>query len=363
MKRRHRIYLFAASFLVILLIGTLLFVRNANLLLKYKLEQAMGKGFSVERLEVSWRGVEAFNAAYSKPDGTPVFRADHISLSLDLVGALKKELNFSSVTLKGLYILIETDLRGNYINPFSGSTGRPSGTMPQITISRLTVHNGSMDYRDGKVSRPPHVTRLRNIEFEMKDIGLPLKGTASPFVVEAEVQGPHGAGTIKCQGKINLKTLDMESSVVVRNLDITGFKPYFQKKGDANVTGGILHLDMKATVVSGTIKAPGRAVLKNLEFQSTGSLKDTFLGVPRSGVMTLLKNENDEITIDFVLEGDIRNPKFSLRESLLQKFTIGLAGKLGLSVARIGESIIVEGAKQVEKGVKGIGEGIQKIFK
>jgi hypothetical protein len=260
-------------------------------------------------------------------------------------------------------MLIETDLHGNYINPFLRESGKPSGTMPQVTVSRFTVHNGSMDYSDGKITRPPLVTRLRNIEFEIKDIRLPLSGAASPFVMEAAVPGTRSAGTIKCQGKINLKTLDLESAVVVRTLDITGFKPYFQKKGDANVTRGTLDLEMKATITSGNIKAPGKAVLKNLEFQSTGSLKDTFLGVPRSGVLTLLKNENNEITIDFVLEGDIRNPKFNLRESFLQKFTIGLAGKLGLSITRIGESIVVEGARQVEKGVKGIGEGIQKLFK
>lgn len=76
--------------------------------------------------------------------------------------------------------------------------------------------------------------------------------------------------------------------------------------------------------------------------------------------MTLLKNE---ITVDFVIEGNIRNPKISLRESFLQKFTLGLAEELGLSITRIGESIVVKVAKQVEEGVKGIGEGIQKMFK
>jgi len=235
--------------------------------------------------------------------------------------------------------------------------------MPQITINQFTVHNGSMDYSDGKVARPPLVTRLRNLEFEIKDIELPLRGTASPFIMEAAVPGAHGAGTIKCQGKINMKTLDLESTVAVRTLDITGFKPFFQKKGDANVTGGILNLDMKATITSGSIKAPGRAVLKNLEFQSSGTVKDSFLGIPRSAVMDLLKNQTNEITIDFILEGDIRDLKFNLRESFLQKFTLGLAEKLGLSVSSIGESIVVKSAKQVEKGVKGIGEGIQKIFK
>jgi len=363
MKLRSRIYLFVASFLVVLLVGALLLVRNANLLLKYKLEEALGKGFSVEKLEVNWRSVEALNAVYRKPDGIPVFKADHVFLSMDLRGALRKELNFSSVILKNPYLLIETDRRGNYINPFATERGKPSAVLPRITIDRFTVHNGSMDYSDAKVSRPPLVTGLKNIDIEVNDIRLPLHGTESPFVLEAAVTGSRSTGIIKSRGKINLKTSDLQCAVDIRGLDLTGFKAYFQRKSDANITGGTLDLDMKANISGGMIKAPGRAVLKNLEFQSTGGLKDTFLGVPRSAVMTFLKNRNGEIAIDFVLEGNLKNPRFNLRESFIQKFTVGLAETLGLSVTRIGESIIVEGARQIGKGAEGIGEEIQKIFK
>jgi hypothetical protein len=42
-----------------------------------------------------------------------------------------------------------------------------------------------------------------------------------------------------------------------------------------------------------------------------------------------------------------------------------MAEKLGLSVKRIGESIVIfgaEGAKEVGKGAKGIGESIKKLL-
>ncbi len=79
--------------------------------------------------------------------------------------------------------------------------------------------------------------------------------------------------------------------------------------------------------------------------------------------MSFLKNKAEEITVDFILEGDLKNPRFSLRESFVEKLiTLGLAEKLGLSVTRIGESIIVKGAKRLEKGIKGIA-WIEKIFK
>ena len=362
MTLRSKLYLFTASLLAILLIGTFILVRNANLLLRHKLEQALGEGFSVEKIDLTWRSVELTNAVFKKPGGMPVLKADSVFLSLDLAGVLRKEMVFSTVVLKNPYFLIETDRRGNYLNPFHRAGDAPAGALPPVVVRRFVVHGGSMDYSDGKVSRTPLVTRLRDIELEVKDIRLPLEGTISPFVLEAAIPGNQGRGVIKAAGKIDLKTLDLGGTIALKGLDITGFKPYFQKKGDANITKGSLGLDMKANVAGGYIKAPGRAVLKNLEFQSAGTIRDTFLGVPRSGVMSLLKNRNGEIAIDFILQGDIRNPRFSLRESFAEKITIGLAENLGLSVSRIGESIVVEGARQAGKGVRGIGEGVRKLF-
>ena len=55
----------------------------------------------------------------------------------------------------------------------------------------------------------------------------------------------------------------------------------------------------------------------------------------------------------------------TIRGSFIEKVTIAIADTLGLSVKRIGESIVIlgtEGVKEVGKGVKGIGESIKKIF-
>jgi len=50
----------------------------------------------------------------------------------------------------------------------------------------------------------------------------------------------------------------------------------------------------------------------------------------------------------------------------MEKFSIAIAEKLGLSIKRIGESIVTfgaEGVKEVGKGAQGIGESIKKILK
>ena len=110
---------------------------------------------------------------------------------------------------------------------------------------------------------------------------------------------------------------------------------------------------------------PGKAALKDIEFERGSGLGSTFLNLPLSTVLSFLKNHDNEIVVNFVIEGDLNNPKFNFRESLINKISIEMAEKLGLSIQRIGESIVengAEGAKKVCKSVQGIGEGIKRIF-
>jgi len=71
------------------------------------------------------------------------------------------------------------------------------------------------------------------------------------------------------------------------------------------------------------------------------------------------------LRINFVVRGDLNNPKFNLRESFMNRISIAIAEKLGLSIQRIGESIVetgAEGAKEVGKGAKSIAETIKKFL-
>lgn len=335
------------SVLIILFLGVFFLTKNANQILKAKLEAAV-QGFSAEKVELSWKSIEILNVVFKKDDGTPVFKSDSIYLSFDLLGILKKDYTLSHLVLKNPYILIELDRQGRIINPL-----KPSGPLPPISIKQLVIHGGSIDYSDGAISRPPLVTKLRNIEVEINNLAVPFNDTLAFFVIETEVPGKSATGMFKSSGTINMKTHDLNCQVSLKSLDLTNFKPYFQKKSDANISRGLLDLELKADIKAGIINAPGKATIRDLTFQSTGSVKDTFLGIPRSGVLYLLKNNKGAIIIDFVIKGDFKNPKFSLRESLTEKLTKGLAEKLGLDVNRIGKTVARGGAVQL----------LRKIFK
>ena len=59
------------------------------------------------------------------------------------------------------------------------------------------------------------------------------------------------------------------------------------------------------------------ATLKDLEFASGSGIGSKFMGVPLSLVVASLKKSNNEIPVNFVIEGDLNNPKFDLMENLM----------------------------------------------
>jgi len=367
MKTGKKIFLFTfIAIVIILTVTTVLLIKNANRIIKHELDHLLGKDFSVQEIRLKWNEVEALGVSYKNPEGKVVFRADSLSLSTDFAGLLKKDYTISNAVLKNPYLFFETDKKGRLKMPLPSSREKgeekPSSA---FRIQKIKIENGSLDYLDGKIPGEPVLTELRNIDIESENIVFPLKDNVSDYRFTARVSGKLSAGTVHSQGKINLKTLDTDSKVEVKDLDVTHFKPYFQKKGDVNIKRGFLDLDMDVKILLGKIKAPGRAVLKDLQFESTGGVGAKFLSLPAHAILQFVKNNKDQIDFHFILEGDLNNPKFSIREGLVDRLSLGIAGKLGLPIKKIGESVIglgAEGVKQIGKGMKGAGEGIKKLF-
>jgi hypothetical protein len=346
------------------IIAISLLIKNSNRIIKHELESFLGKDFSVQRIDLYWGKVEAFDISFKNPAGQEIFKTDRLILEADFIGLLKKQYILSHISLENPYILVKRDSKGEFLSPFpkKGSKAEGEKPMPPVFFKKIQIRNGSLDYFDGSVSSKPVLTKLRNIELEFKELEFPIRDNFSTYDLVAGVPGKHNTGTLKSNGKIKLINKDMDGKVEIKKLDITELKPYFQKKGDVNVTGGTLDMNMDVRIRSNKINAPGKAVLKDLEFERGSGIGNTFLNTPLSAVVSFLKDNNDEIAVNFVVEGDIDNPKFNLRESLMNKISIAMAEKLGLSIKRIGESIVETGAEGAKEVGKGIGEGIKRLF-
>jgi hypothetical protein len=106
----------------------------------------------------------------------------------------------------------------------------------------------------------------------------------------------------------------------------------------------------------------GRIIIRDLEFAPSRGYFETFMGIPRSALISFLKNRENAIDVDFVLTGDTGNPSFSINEAIATRLAMGMAAELGVSIRSLAEDFGTLGRRSVE-GVAGVVEGAGSVLK
>jgi hypothetical protein len=360
-KKRWVKTLFISVVIFFLIAGSviLLLVKNSNKAIKHILESRFGNIVSIERIDLRWNQVDIFNVILKNKEKKEIVKIEAISLSADFMSFFKKEYVISKLSVKNPYVLIERDKSGKIVGPAlppqsvaekPEETEKPS---PSLILKRIIVTGGSLDYIDRKVSEGrPVFIKLVDIEIEADNVVLPPEDRLTTYRFSAAMPTKGGRGTIKSNGKLNLKTKkDLECKINAQQIDIVSFEPYFQKKNYIDITKGFLDIDINAKVVSNKINAPGKALLRSLEFKSGLQVGNTVFDMPLPAVVSFLKNNRAEIAVNFVLEGDLANPKFSLKKDFINKIIAGMTGQIDSSVKGAGE-LLVDGIRNIGKGIK-----------
>jgi Domain of Unknown Function (DUF748) len=295
----------------------------------------------------------------------PVSRVQSLSFTATSEGIPAKPLLFLDLVLTKPYVRLESDRNGNITSPLPGGTPkqtgaeRQRGTPVQVEVKNLRIASGELLYLDGKIARRPYPVRLTDIALNADTLSLPPEDRYTTYQLSAQIPGNQSTGVLTSSGRTNLKTLDTNGRVSLRDLDLTTLKPYLVKQGYVDVSRGFLDLNLDLSIKKKMIYTPTHAVIKNLAFVTEKGLKDEFLGIPRSLIVKELETNNHQIVFDFILEGSLEDPKFNFRGSLVNRFTIGLANSLGLSVIEARATVIIQGGR----GIRGIGKGVKNLFK
>ncbi len=300
--------------------------------------------------------------------GEPAARVETVRFTAASEGA-QRPLTLSDLVLVKPTLRVQTDRQGKVVSPLPAAAPEPKkgeakeggdtkASLP-VVVKNLKVEGGDLLYLDGKVSRPPHPVRVTDMEIAADRLSFPADGRDTAWRLSARLPGPRGTGVLNASGTTALKTLDTGATGSLRGLDLTAVKPYLLKEGDVDISRGFLDLDVDLAIRNRMLKAPARSVLRDLQFAAGRGLADRFLGVPRGLVVTALEAGNNRIELDFVVEGSLDNPRFSLQESMVSRLAVSLAKRLGLGVVETGESLIVPGGRVL----KGVGDAMKQLLK
>lgn len=228
-----------------------------------------------------------------------------------------------------------------------------------VTVKGLKISQGEALLVDSNIAAPPHQLRITDLSLTLDQLSLPSEDTWTTYDCAFTIPGRDSTGVVRASGKTKFKSLDTAAKASVQGLDVNTIKPYVRKAGDVEAAKGTFGMDMDLRIDKRIVHAPTKAILRNLELAPAKGAADKFMSLPRSAVMSYLKTNNNEIVLDFVVEGDIDDPKFSLRETTARKFAVGLAKKLGIGIVGAGETLI----DAPRRGLRGIGDAFKETGK
>jgi Domain of Unknown Function (DUF748) len=361
--------------LLVVIVGGAIGFRLAMGFLKGKVVEALGPGSEIANIQVGWSGVTVSGLRIKGSQGWPAtdaLRTEQVVIVPSIRGLLSGEVRVWSVRVVKPYVsaLRTKDGKLRVVPtllerpPAKGSAGGAAGT-PPVYIRRITLEDGVVELFDPTVTHQPFKIRLEQLQASVRNVLVPALSGRSEFDLSGILKGVRQDGRVTIGGWAEVATKDSSVKMELREVDLVALQPYLSTAAEARVQRGALDLDLQSDVRRNRLRAPGRATLANLEFETTGAMKDTFTGVPRSAVLSYMKGRDNKITVHFTLEGDITNPQFSLNEAFATRMASALTEGLGVSMRGLAEGAGAfgrKGADVVEETTKALGGAIQGLF-
>ena len=360
-------FILIGIFAVLLIGGYFVLTFYAVKFIQPRLQTVMRTGFTLEEIKLKTTYLSARGIQYEDPVSKQrFFQAGELRIYPSLLSLLKKSLHIKELTVLRPSFFFYRSREGRMIGPWvttkkegeekeiSEKEGKKGGEAVEVRIDRIRIQKGTIDFEDSKVGDPPSQMKLRELDFEIGDIRYPLASLHSPVELNGKMEGKAQEGSIAIRGWIDVKTMDMEASLEIREIEVKTFEPYYRKRVTAEIESGTLDMDSRIVVKEKRVDAPGEMDLINLHIKEGGG---NVFWIPAETLVSLLEKKGHRIKAKFHVKGNVENPQFSLQETFLTQVAISLAQALGIPIKVVGE----EGLHGTLKGEKGLVEGLQSM--
>ncbi|CAH2893972.1 MAG: FIG00453627: hypothetical protein [uncultured Paraburkholderia sp.] len=294
-------------------------------------------------------------------------KAEDITLTPDIRDLLEHRMHIRSVVVRGFDMAVLRtqngtlrllpNLRQSVNRTNDEARGASASSTPrEKQVDHISFEQGRFHFYDMTVGPPAYKVTVSDANATVDNIHLPELKEPTNVDVKGSIKGPSHTGTVTFSGWIRIASKDSQTTSTLRGVDVAMLDPYLVKKtgARAQVTGGTVDMSIQSTVRNYQLHAPGTITVHNLQLADNGNPLDTFLSIPTKAAVAALKTHNGDITLHFVLDGNLRDPKFSVQERLTTRIAEGFAKALGVSVEGV--------AKGAGETVKGLGNALKNLL-
>ena len=334
--------------------------------LKTLVEEALGPRGELREIKVGLSGVEILDLRVRAPDaswpGEDELRARRVRIVPNLFDLLTARLSVDSIGVEGVYVALLRTKNGGmkFIpslldKPVEAAEAAEGGGTTSLGIDRITISDGIVEFFDESIRAEPVRLRIEQLAATVGKLRLPELSGQTSLKVDGIIKGNRQDGRLAIEGVFDVAAKTYGLTTKLRGVDMRLLQAYLIRAAEAGVKHGTLDLDLNSSIAGNKLRAPGTLTLTGLELSSGSS---TFMGIPRKLAVGLLEDRTGKISLKFVLEGDIGDPRFSLNEHLVTRLGSSLADMLGVDF----ESL-VKGAGSVSgDSAKVIGDSIGRAL-
>ncbi len=341
-----------------------------------RIRQALGPEGHFESISLGLGRVEILGVRMPAVEGWPApvtMTARRVVIVPELRTLFTGQVRIASVALDGAYFAIVRAgdgrlrvvprLEGTHRAAIALTAPAPGKPVPRgptgspvhedtVTVGRVTLREGTIELFDTGVRRPAHVMRIEGVEASATDVRLPsltgrsalrLSGRVKADATRADVAD----GRIEIDGTLVIGRGEAQVRTTLRGVDVVAVAPYLQRALDLRVRGGVFDLDLDATVDAKRLRAPGRLAVTGLKLApgGAGSLGD----LSRDAAIALLENRARRIELDFVIDGRLDDPRFSLSEDIASSVAAAIAARAGEGLGQLLRGAAAErGARAID---------------
>ena len=362
-------------FILVLIIGGVIGFQVAIGIIKGRVVEALGPESEIKELKVGWSAVVVEGLRIKGRQGWPAadtLRAERVVIVPSLRSLLSETIQIGSITVIRPYLSALRTRDGklqvvpSLLDRPAAKTTAPAGPPARsVAISRIKLEDGVAELFDATVAQPPLKIRMEKIQATVRNVTVPTLKGKSQLDLAAVVKGVQGDGRANVSGWAEIATKNSSVKTELRSVDLVAFQPYLTKATETRLQKGTLDLDLQSEVNGNQLRAPGRITISDLEFAPAKGALDTFMGVPRAAVVNFLKDKNNKIAVNFIIEGDTNNPHFALNEAFATRVASSLAENLGVSIRGVAEgagTLTRKGVEAAGDAAKGVGGALQELF-
>jgi len=183
---------------------------------------------------------------------------------------------------------------------------KEAGKPLQVTLRRLRVENGTLDFTDRSLDTPFAVT-IRELSGALTGLS-----TARADPARVQLQGRVAKyGSAHIRGTVNLQEPKALADVTAtfRNLDLAEFTPYTAKFAGYRIASGRLSAALRYRVRNGGLAGSNQLTIEKMqlgervESASAGAL-------PLELAVALLSDSKGRISLDIPVRGNLNDPQF-----------------------------------------------------